>query len=161
MDENRIALEEWQKPSVEGRGTERLLSDVEVRDILLDPRTMREIAEAYGISRALVARIKDRTASYFQNRGFERGSWEPNPDLTTLPVIVAAVGRPTKLDEDDVQKILDDPRTLRDIAEDMGISVSTVWRVKNRTYQGRSKDFKKPPQIIAKVGGKLLMKEEA
>ncbi len=157
--ENKKALEEQQKPVVEGPGRVRILSDDEVRDILIDPRVMREIAEEYQISRSLVAKIKNRDASYFQTRGFERGTWEPNGDLATTPIVVASAGHPAKLDDDDVQKILADDRKLKDVAEEMGISISTVWRVRNRQYQGRSRDFKKPEKILAKLDNKLIMED--
>lgn len=159
MAVNRKALEEQQKTPVDGPGRERVLSEQEVRDILLDPRVMREIAEDYEISRSLVARIKDRTASYFQTRGFERGSWEPNLSLATLPVVVASSGHPTVLEEADVEKILSDGRTLKEIALDMNVSVSTIWRVRNRQYQGRSKDFQRPRNIIAKLDNRLILEE--
>lgn len=174
---SQVALEEFQRqPRTTQRGRERVLSDLEVKDILLDPRVMREIAEDWGISRALVAKIKDRTASYFFDReaafgqAFKNDTPDtlnrydvvatPNMSLVTLPVVVAPVGHPTALDEEAVARIKADLRTLREIAEDLDVSVTTVWRVKNGQYQGRAKHSMGRNERVGTVAGKPVYEDD-
>lgn len=162
VNENRTALEELQKPLPSGEaGNERILSDLQVKDILLDDRITRVIAEEYGISLSLVKKIKGRTASYFQNRS-ERNklALEPNMTLVTLPHVAAPVGPPAKLDEVDVEKIRLDPRKLKDIAEEMGVSISTVWRAKNGDYQGRSRSHRKSDRVAGWLDNKPIYDSE-
>ncbi len=158
VNENRTALEELQKPVPSGEaGNERILSDIQVRDILLDSRIVREIAEDYEVSVSLIKRIKARTASYFQNRSEkDKLKLEPNMDLVTLPHVAAPVGPPTKLTEEDVERIRNDDRKLKVIAADMGISISTVWRVKNGEYQGRSKTHNESVRLAGIIDGKPI-----
>lgn len=162
VNENRTALEELQKPVPSGeRGNERILSDLQVKDILLDDRINRLIADEYGVSLSLIKRIKARTASYFQNRSeTNKLMFEPNMDLVTLPIVAAPVGPPVKLDEDDVERIRNDDRKLKDIAEDLGVSISTVWRAKNGDYQGRSKAHKKTDRVAGSIDSKPIYESE-
>lgn len=137
----------------------RRLSDQDVREILRDRRPARVIAEDYDVSKRFIEKLRARSGSYFTDPVRIRGSSEPSA-LSMIPVIELDPGRPPILSDSQVRAILSDRRTLKEIAGDYGISISTVWRVRNRQYQGRSQDFRKPPKIIAKLDGRYIFADD-
>jgi transposase len=97
------------------------LSVNQVRAIRIDPRKLREIAAEYDVSMSVVSRIR---------RGKLWGwvEWE-SPMKQTMKQWGQENGN-SKLTADQAAAILNDPRKYREIADEYGISYSTVSSIK-------------------------------
>lgn len=96
----------------------RKLTETDVRAILQDPRRQVEIAKAYGVTPPTIGSIK------------RRNTWrhiEPRGELSVHHQGSQGEEHPkAKLTDDQARAIRKDPRTLREIAAEYGVSLMTV-----------------------------------
>ncbi len=105
-------------PTERPRGRQKLLDKLQVLDILFDSRKYADIAADYEISRSLVAMIKQKRGSYFDDVDLELEKVNPSP------------GRPRKLTMEQELAIVFDPRKTKVIAEAFHIPANHVRRLK-------------------------------
>jgi len=91
----------------------------EVRGIYFDPRSYNKLAEAYGISRTTVYKIKKGKIWAHTTGHVQEGEVEPRRDHRQ------------KLTDEQVIAIREDTRPARKVAADYGVSHVTVYRIKN------------------------------
>lgn len=107
------------------RGGGGLISDEQAMDIIADERPQKAIAAEYGVMEATIQKIKagktfkhlDRSSLFLGGPGRRKG----NPSFGISP----------KLDNDQAQAIILDPRPYIEVAADYGVSVHTVSGIKN------------------------------
>lgn len=105
------------------RGTDNShtkLTDKQVMEILVDPRSHRAIAAEYGVSKTPVGQIK-------QGRG-----WTHLTGLSRQAPVVGARSGNSKLTRNDVDLIYNDDRSEPEIAADYGICSATVSNIRRK-----------------------------
>lgn len=101
------------------------LTEVQVMEIMADPRTCAELSEQYGITGAMIDKIRNGK------------SWAHLFDGTVRAERLAA--GPKRLTAEDRIKIANDPRTQNVIANQYGVTQGFISAIKRKARTNYSK----------------------
>lgn len=122
----------------EGKHNRSILTKDVIENIFFDTRVNTEIAKDYGVDRVVISDIKNKKRwkditkdLVHSEEYYEKYNNNIINKLVTNVRLGESNGR-SKLTENDVRKIREDKRTLKEIAEEYGIDRSNVGYIKNK-----------------------------